>query len=606
MGDSLRKLILNWYKFLAKDAYKSKPEIFDVLSSMVVDHVTTLYYIRPPSYIYPATWFIALVGPQGKGKSTIMDLTEELYQWAGMEKASEGSPEAIIEDIHNKVEKLGFARLYLFWDEAGRLREGQKSYLSTLEYWVNQMYHSRGLRHRTRTRQEVLVKGNTYMINLVFGAIHTQWAEIEEQFNKGFGRRTLPIYLDPDIPLITDIDFSAILHRAEMEPRLEWIMKVLSEYMVIAGIDKAGRWDNLIKKLTIPEVKKMAIGEYSFKYALGRFLGESIEVPEWEEIEKNEQQAEEWVLEKLKDNLEKWTVEYTLKLKDSKTLWQNTLVKMTTKNNPHNPQPCPHSKGLLSLLPSLPYPHNRLSLLIFESVWGYEGLKNYEGYEGYEGYETANEGSVQTSDSIKNLRPMSSNVHPKGFGVRWGYEGYEKFIDIVTKNPDKLVTIPSGSPTLETYMLPYSIFTAIHILAKVMMLPIGGPSEDIINLKYRIQEALKDLDVPVITYTKFINKVFHTKDTGRYEKEIQLAEEAGIIRILEMSSKRRGRPIRYVVLDTSAKICGNCEFFRSKECPRILNAIMEKGKDWLAYDSVKPWEAPCEKFINYLTLEGGE
>jgi len=157
MGDSLRKLILDWYKFLAKDAYKSKPEIFDVLSSMVVDHVTTLYYIRPPSYIYPATWFIALVGPQGKGKSTIMDLTEELYQWAGMEKASEGSPEAIIEDIHNKVEKLGFARLYLFWDEAGRLREGQKSYLSTLEYWVNQMYHSRGLRHRTRTRQEVLV-----------------------------------------------------------------------------------------------------------------------------------------------------------------------------------------------------------------------------------------------------------------------------------------------------------------------------------------------------------------------------------------------------------------------------------------------------------------
>lgn len=605
MTDNLRKLILEWYKLLAKDAYKSKPEIFDMLASMVVDHVTTMYYIRPPSYIYPATWLVALVGPQGKGKSTIMDLTEDLYNWAGLEKASEGSPEAIIEDIHTKVEKMGFAKLYLFWDEAGRLKEGQKSYLSTLEYWVNQMYHSRSLVHKTRTRQEVLVPKDTYMINLVFGAIHTQWAEIEAQFNKGFGRRTLPIYLDPDIPLITNIDFSALYHRAILEPRLEWIMRTLSEYTVIAGIDNAGKWDSYIKKLTLPEVKKMAISEYAFKYALGRFVGEAIEVPEWEEIEKDSAKAEEWVLEQFKHNIEKWTVEYAIQPKDSKVVWQNPVVKMTTDFNPHNPQGNPQAKNLFSVRPSLPYPTNNISLLIFESVEDYDDNYGYEGYEDYEDYSTPSGGSANTKSSSSNRTSNSSNTKNVILRPSEDYEDYEdyrKFLDQIQKNPANLVKMTPKFRTLENFLAPYSLFTAIYKLALVMLVPETGPSEEIVELEYRIKEALKDIEIPVLTYTKFIQTIFHTNATDRYEKVLQLAEDAGVIRIVEMGSKRRGRPVRYVILDPSAKVCGNCEFFRNKKCPRVAEALLTK-RDWSAYGVVKPYNSVCDKFLHYLAME---
>lgn len=612
MSETLRKLILDWYKYNAKDAYRERPEIFEVLSSMVTCHVANAYYIRPPSYVHPATWILALVGPQGRGKSTIMRLTGTLYNWAKMVSISPGSPEAIIEEIHQKVKEMEYGRLYLFWDEAGSIKERQSSYLSTLEYWINQMYYSSELEHRTRTRNIIKVPRDSYMINLMFGAINDQWAEIERTFDKGFGRRTFPILLDVDLPLLTDIDFSALVINAMLRPRLMWALKQVAKLEPIIALDGVSKYDRYIKRLTLPLTKKMALSEYGLKFAIGRMIGEAFEVPEEEEIHENHKEAESWAMEHFLDKLENWAQGIYVEDTNGKILrekydedqgeTEKALENFDKRSYPQILIPpksfIPH---LIMARPELPSSSLRISLylrIIEDNMRINDDNSVYRDNKDNKDNKCDDTTLVKPSTSAskqlmngKNPPTMSGNEHPQPSGIIEGFYTQQPLTPELTRLLDINIT---------EYTSPASFIYALHYLTKAMVLPMAGPSPELTELKYRIDTALRDGAPLVMSYTNFIKTLFHTNDVGRYEKLLQLAGEAQIIRIVQGYYKRGGRYVRYVILDPTAKICGNCIRLGTKKCPLVLEAAA-KGKYFIVDKSVLLRSA-CDNF----ELEGGE
>jgi len=607
MGTTLRKLILKWYEINAKDAYRERPEIFEVLASMVTCHVMNAYYIRPPSYPHPATWILALVGPQGRGKSTIMKLTSTLYSWAGMTSVSPGSPEGIIEEIHQKVKELEYGRLYLFWDEAGAIKDRQNSYLSTLEYWVNKMYYSDELEHRTRTRNIVKVPRDSYMINLMFGAINDQWAEIERNFDKGFGRRSFPVLLDVDLPLLTNIDFSALFQSAFIEPSLRWALRKVSRLAPIIALDGAAKYDKYIKRLRLPLTKKMAVSEYGLKFAIGKMLGEAFEVPEDEEREKNSKEAADWAYENFLDRLENWAdaifVEDTNgkilreKFDEAQAPVEEFFENLDKHFNPQILNPPRHIVHALRMFrPELPSSIMSISLYL-RIIEDYVVINDdYSVYRDYEDKLSDLEASTSTSkqpESGKNLTGMSSNVYPKASGI---IEDNYKRQPHITPELQRLLTL-----NITDYTSPASFIYALHYLLRAMVLTPTAPAPELTELQYRIASALKDGAPPVMTYTNFIRTLFHTNDVGRYEKLLQLAEEAKILRVVEGFKKRRGRVVRYVILDTDARICGNCYFYGTTMCPKMKKSIDVLG----ARAQVSPADSACEKFEPFWAV-GGE
>lgn len=194
--------------------------------------------------------------------------------------------------------------------------------------------------------------------------------------------------------------------------------------------------------------------------------------------------------------------------------------------------------------------------------------------------------------SGKNLASSPSNDYPQASGI---IEGFYK------EQPMSAELRHLLDLNITEYTSPASFIYALHYLTKAMVLSLTTPSPELTELKYRIDAALRDGAPPVMTYTNFIKTLFHTNDVGRYEKLLQLAEEAKIIRIVQGSMRRGGRIVRYVVLNTDARICGNCYYYGTTMCPKAKGVM-----DVLALRRlVRPTDDACEKFEPFWALEEG-
>ena len=134
------------------------------------------------------------------------------------------------------------------------------------------------------------------------------------------------------------------------------------------------------------------------------------------------------------------------------------------------------------------------------------------------------------------------------------------------------------------------------LLDTVRMKNIAPDEVTTLNVE-RIQKWLESGGPPVVPKRTFVREILHIGNPSQYESVIRILEDAGYIKVVDYIY--RGRVVQYIVLDSKARICANCAFFRTSECPRISAYFdMYRGESLRAVVMSKthPGDKPCEKF----------
>jgi len=190
------------------------------------------------------------------------------------------------------------------------------------------------------------------------------------------------------------------------------------------------------------------------------------------------------------------------------------------------------------------------------------------------------------------LSSIVNNAKKRGIKVELSTSAKPPF-EVVIHVPELNDAAEDNAPlvTLDDFLRTASPYTTYKMLVDTVKPYAAAPDSVTIRNVERIKQWLESGGAPVVSMKKFAREILHTGSPQYYQMVLQILEEAGYIRMVEFYY--RGRPAKYVILDTNAKICANCVYYRDLEhCPRLRGfESIEEAKH-----AVPPWEVPCEKF----------
>lgn len=187
---------------------------------------------------------------------------------------------------------------------------------------------------------------------------------------------------------------------------------------------------------------------------------------------------------------------------------------------------------------------------------------------------------------------MYKNGQAAGIKVDYG-DPSRPPVDVIIDATTLSVEVPENSKELNLdYFLPphFAYLTYRTLLDTVKVEQVAPDGVTTANVE-RIKRWLESGGKPVVPLRTFVRQILHLGNPRQYENILRILEDAGYIRQIQW--KYRGRTVRYIILDTSARICGNCaKFGISGECPK-LRVISLSDK---IYELVRPWDKACEEF----------
>jgi len=145
--------------------------------------------------------------------------------------------------------------------------------------------------------------------------------------------------------------------------------------------------------------------------------------------------------------------------------------------------------------------------------------------------------------------------------------------------------------SLDQFMPPHYTAITFQKLLETVKPQVSAPDSLIMRNVERIRDWLEAGNPVVVSTRQFVQKILHTTNPQLYKPVLEVLEDGGYIRRVEFPYK--GRTARYIILDTKARICGNCAFYRNPErCPLLKGCLdIEMCKE-----KVPPWQAACDKF----------
>jgi len=150
------------------------------------------------------------------------------------------------------------------------------------------------------------------------------------------------------------------------------------------------------------------------------------------------------------------------------------------------------------------------------------------------------------------------------------------------------------------YLPPNFARTTYEQLIRSVRSIAGAPDEITLRNVQRIQQWLNSGGSVVVSKRKFAQQILHTTNPSFYKPVLEILQDAGYIKIVD--SMYKGRKVQYVILDTKAKICGNCALFRTDACPRVQkimqNYDFSNSSDLYQFilEKTRPYDKACDEF----------
>lgn len=180
-----------------------------------------------------------------------------------------------------------------------------------------------------------------------------------------------------------------------------------------------------------------------------------------------------------------------------------------------------------------------------------------------------------------SLPPVMVNIDARSLAV-----------NAEAKNPGAKIT---------DYLPPNFANYIYNILLDSTRRKVSAPDDVILRNVEKINAWLEAGGSVVVSQRKFVREVLVLGNADQYKAVMTLLEDGGYIRTID--GVYRGRNVKYVILDPKARICGNCQYYRSlDECPRLKGVFDFKE----AASKVPPWEGACKRFVPVDEVDGGD
>jgi len=474
---TLEKAITEYLRLSRLSFCKNNPNVPVVFSAAAVALASRMWI--DGSDEWPGTFYIALIGDPGTGKTTFVEKFLLLFHRTGVRGVSAGSPEAMVMDLDEA------RHAYIFFDELSRLSRNMDGYMAPLLPNLNIAYYLGEIgQRRTDKKRSVVIPAGEYFLHVYFTGLKEDWATIERKAPGGFVRRTLVIPVAGEIPFFKRDHKDPHLKNyiSQLRVRIRHILKLLTKLDLEVVLPDFPHLGEELSKASLDPEKKIMVHEYTQKILAGRIIANLITFDigeDFSQLDLNE------LLHRMEENGKKMNID----------------VKV-----------------------------------------------------------------VESTQEFAVVRVYVPEVGDSG-------ESDQKDM------------------SLDGFLPPHYEVATFKQLMEAVKPRLSAPDQITLKNIERIENWLKGGGDVVISIRKFGREILHTGNPTYYQAVLDVLERTGYIRIVDYVYK--GRQAQYVVLDPTARICGNCAHYRDpKECPLIKDIFDFKE----AATKVPPWEKACEKF----------
>ena len=608
MTKTLERFLLEGYQLMHPDVYKKEPWVFPILSASVVALHAGLWYFKPPRFVHPASFYIATIGQPNTAKSTILKTTERFLKVGEVTKLEESTPEKLRDNLSDLVSNKGFAPTYITWDEAGELIKKLNSYMDALPYILNRAYYSGDISFGTATKGSKRVPEGSYILNMYFGSLPEQWAEIEELSAGGFSRRVLPIQMTSKLPYVPgtpeeeEFNIELITKWDELKREVIPILKYLQSRRWFIGMIR-GLYHIAEKVETDNELmdeKKRMIVEYLYKVITARTLANII--PFKKDLRREEY---EWMDEEVQETAEKLGATIRINEEELKKFSNKETIYIYIGDYGHPPfirtlevrtaeeffKSIPKQDSSVSTCHQPPTPQ-RLPVCEYNNTHTHTHTHYIDTCKTLDTQE-AGEASVgdASNTDFKTRNRHETRQHEL-------LESIEKLANDITNLPitSGMILRLEKQLSIAMYALPTSAMMNFLMLRRSTLQPSLRTAPDVEKNVSKIENFLKSHpDKKVLKLRDFV-KVLSLGKAQDYNPVMEVLEAGEFIRKLPRSPDPiSGRQRFWIVIDTEARICGNCLYYGTGKCPRVSNIQNYTSR----LSEVDPSDKACDKFRHF-------
>ena len=268
---TLEKAITEYLRLSRLSFCNSNPNVPVIFSAAAVALASRMW-IDGSDY-WPGTFYIALIGTPGTGKTTFVEKFLLLFSGTGIHNIPTGSPEAMVIDLNEK------RHAYIFFDELSRLSRNMDGYMAPFLPTLNMAYYLGEIGQlRTDKKKSVVIPAGSYFLHVYFTGLKDDWATIERKAPGGFVRRTLVI------PVVGEIPFFRKDHKdphvrnyiSQLAARIRHILKLLTKLDLEVVLPEFPHLGDELSKANLDPEKKIMVHEYTQKILAGRVVANLI------------------------------------------------------------------------------------------------------------------------------------------------------------------------------------------------------------------------------------------------------------------------------------------------------------------------------------------
>ena len=228
----------------------------------------------------PGTFFIALLGDPGTGKTQFVDAYLKLFTHTNIAPLDVGTPEAVVMNLDENINN-GRPICYLFFDEIDRLAKNIKGYMAHLLPTLNLMYYLNRIgQKRTKKERSVVIPAESYFIHVYFTGVHSSWQTIKEEASRGFVRRTLTINVGGEPPYFVKDpelrDRAVRIYREKLRHQLQLLMRALTQLSITVSLPEFPSLEEKIRKSNLSREKRRMVSEYTQKLVAAQVVSNLI------------------------------------------------------------------------------------------------------------------------------------------------------------------------------------------------------------------------------------------------------------------------------------------------------------------------------------------
>jgi len=261
---------INEYLRLSRPAFvRANPLVSQIFAGAGISLATRMWVEGSSPEPIPGTFFVALLGDPGTGKTQFVEAYLKLFARTDIAPLDVGSPEAVVKNLDENI-KDGHSVCYLFFDEIDRLAKNIKGYMAPLLPTLNLMYYLNRI-GQTRTKKEssVVIPAESYFVHVYLTGVPSSWQVIKEEASRGFVRRTLTINVGGEPPYFMKDpelrDGAVRIYREKLRHQLQLLMRTLTQLSITVSLPEFPSLEEKIRKSDLDKEKRRMVAEYTQK-----------------------------------------------------------------------------------------------------------------------------------------------------------------------------------------------------------------------------------------------------------------------------------------------------------------------------------------------------